>query len=94
MKGAEEMNKKAESFIEIEIKNPYVIVYKTDRGMIQTQLHPGEECSNYQSFGLLIADIIHHTARCFNVKPEQVVEWVNKELANPTTKIEGGIVHS
>lgn len=72
-----------------EITNPLIIVFETPEGKMQTHLHPGE-ANDYRLFGLLIADVIRHTARCFDVEVEQVAEWVNKELANPTTPIEGG----
>jgi hypothetical protein len=75
----------------IEIENPYVIILRGDDGQIQTRLCPDKQ-TTYRSYGLMIADLIRHTARCFNVAPEQVVEWINKELVSPTTPIEGGRV--
>ena len=77
----------------IELKDPLLIVCK-DKAIgkcVTTITRPPD--SSYQSYGLLIADCIRHVARAFNVGEDQVIDWVNKELRNPTGAIEGGSVH-
>ncbi len=77
----------------IKLKDPLLIVCedKSSRKCVTTvTMPPG---SSYQTYGLLIADIIRHVARAFNVGEDEVIDWVNKELRHPTTPIEGGSVH-
>jgi len=59
---------------------------KEDDGKIHTHITLLDGY-NYHHYGLLIADIIHHTSVAFDVPVDDVCEWVNKELNHPTTDI-------
>ena len=85
------------------ITNPLIIVceHPEDSGKYQIMLG-GPPHMTYEHFGLLIADIIRHTAVYKCVDAEQVLEWVHRELESPTTETEtlrnpnsppDGIVH-
>ena len=58
---------------------------KEDDGKIYT--HLTIDTYSYRAFGILIADIIRHTAHAYNVGVDNVIEWVNRELNHPTTDI-------
>lgn len=58
---------------------------KEDDGQIYTHLTLG--VYSYRAYGILIADIIRHVAIAYNVRPEDVLDWVNRELVYPTTSI-------
>ena len=76
--------------MQMEIANPYVIMFDNGHGT-ETRIHP-QLGDSYQKYGLLIADLIRHVARCFAVDEREVVEWVNREMSKPTTTIKGGHV--
>lgn len=73
------------------INQPWIIVYQADDGKMITGLHPPES-ADYEQYGLLIADVIRHVARMYDVDEFDVFRWVEKEIDKPTTKIEGGRV--
>jgi len=70
------------------IAKPLVIMFGdgTPDGNIICHLHPPPKWS-YREYGLLVADLIRHVAGCFKVSTSDVMEWVEKELGNPTAKI-------
>ena len=69
------------------IKSPLIIVFESE-GKVVTHLHTSESCDTYESFGLLICDVVRHVAKNFKVPEEDVWEWVDKERVQPTTLIE------
>ena len=69
------------------VVDPVIILYK-DRGKLTCALHHMEEFG-HEGYGLAIADIIRHTARAFDCHISEVRAWVDRELNNPTTDIEG-----
>ena len=77
---------------ELRMKNmvvdPYIIIFEMD-GQTRTEIHP-REGMGFEAYAIMTADLIKHIANCFRVDGSQVVEWINKELRSPTTKIEGG----
>ncbi len=69
------------------IENPLVIMFADERGEVVCHLHPSERCPTHETYGLLVADLVRHVARTFDVGEEDVWEWVDKERHHPTTKI-------
>ncbi len=69
---------------EMEIDSPLIIVFEND-GQIQTHLYPGE--MDYQEYGTTIALLVRHVAKAFNVRENDVWEWVDKERYRPMTPI-------
>jgi hypothetical protein len=69
------------------IENPLVIMFADERGEVVCHLHPSERCPTHETYGLLIADLVRHVARAFDVGEEDIWEWVDKERHHPTTKI-------
>jgi hypothetical protein len=69
----------------MRIEKPLTIVFVND-GKIQTHLYPSE--GGYQQYGILVADIVRHAAKAFNVDQNDVWEWVDKERDHPTSEIE------
>jgi hypothetical protein len=69
------------------IENPLVIMFADESGNVLCHLHPSEQCPTHESYGLLIADLVRHVARAFDVGEEEVWEWVDKERHHPTTAI-------
>jgi hypothetical protein len=68
------------------INQPLVIIYLADDGKINTVIMPREE-DKFEHFGLLIYDLVRHTARCFKVSEDDVWGWVKKERHKHTTDI-------
>ena len=60
-------------------------VDKEEDDRIYTYLSLGDY--NYHHFGLLVADIIRHISKAYEVTVDDVLTWVHKELASPTTEI-------
>ena len=71
-----------------QIERPWVIVHCPDGTDKMETILAGPPDADHKSFGLVIADIIRHVARAYGVTEEAVIEWINKEMKNPTTKIE------
>ena len=71
----------------IEIHNPWIIVYEPvpKEGMV-CRLH-GPPDADYGQFGIVIADVIRHVAKKFDVDEADVLEWVHKEMDEPTSEI-------
>ena len=69
------------------IENPLVIMFADERGEVVCHLHPSERCPTHETYGLLVADLVRHVARAFDVGDEDVWEWVDKERHHPATKI-------
>lgn len=69
------------------IKQPLVIMFNDDNDKIICHLYPRKE-DTYEHYGLLICDLIRHTAKCFKVDEDKIFEWIEKERLNPTTPIE------
>ena len=68
------------------ITNPVIIVCEHPKDPEKYQiLLGGDPTWSHEHFGLFIADIIRHTAVYKRVEPEQILEWVQRELDNPTT---------
>ena len=61
-----------------------------DKDGIVTRLEAGSDVDDYWShkhFGLVIADIVRHVAKCFNAEENAVWKWVDKERYHKTTDI-------
>jgi hypothetical protein len=70
------------------IINPWVIVHQPGgKGSSIETILAGQPDSTYRSFGLVIADIIRHVANAYAVDEADVLEWVHREMDNPTTDI-------
>jgi len=70
-----------------KIENPLVIMFADPNGEVVCHIHPSERCPTHETYGLLIADLVRHVARAFDVSEADVWEWVDKERHYPTTKI-------
>jgi hypothetical protein len=68
------------------IKQPLVIMFEHE-SKILCHLYPREN-DTYEHYGLLICDLIRHTAKCFHVNEDNVFEWVEREMNFPTTTID------
>jgi hypothetical protein len=68
------------------INQPLVVIYPSEDGRLNTMIMPREE-DTHKHFGLLIYDLVRHTARAFKVSEDDVWEWVMKERRKPTTEI-------
>jgi len=68
------------------VKQPLVIMFRQDDKVV-CHIHPSNE-DNYQSYGLLICDLVRHVANAFKVDEDDVWKWVDAERDNPTTAIE------
>ena len=71
---------------QIRITDPLVLVFREPDGNVVTHIHraPG---IGYESFGLLVCDLVRHVAGAFEVSEEDVWNWVDKERRRPTTEI-------
>ena len=81
--------KETQDIVKVVTPKMYVMMFKDDHGDIQTRLD-SDGNGRFEEYGILIADLIRHVARCFNVDVSRVMYWVKKELANPTSDVEGG----
>ena len=79
-----EANRAKEQYFTIH--NPLVIVFADDEGKIIARLSPREN-DNHRTYGLLICDLVRHTAKCFGVSDDAVWEWVDRERQHPTTDV-------
>jgi hypothetical protein len=70
-----------------KIENPLVIMFADKGGDVQCHIYPSERCPTHEEYRLLIADLVRHVARAFDVGEEDVWEWVDKERRHPTTAI-------
>lgn len=68
------------------INQPLVVIYPSDDGKLNTMIMPRAE-DTHEHFGLLIYDLVRHTARCFQVTEDEVWAWVKRERSKPTTDI-------
>ena len=76
------------------IERPLVIMFENEHGegrLLECHLYPPADYT-YEHYGLVIADLIGHVADHYKVSKEDVLEWVQKEIDRPTTKLEGGRV--
>jgi hypothetical protein len=68
----------------MKIEKPLIVVFEND-GKIQTHLYPGERSS--AQYGILIADVVRHVAKAFNVHENDIWEWVDKERYHQTSPV-------
>ena len=68
----------------MKIEKPLIVVFEND-GKIQTHLYPGERSS--AQYGILIADVVRHVAKAFNVHENDIWEWVDKERYRQTSPV-------
>ena len=71
----------------IPIVDPWIIVHQPE-DKLETIL-AGPPDTNYERFGIVIADVIRHVANRFNVEEADVMNWVNREIDDPTTELTG-----
>ena len=72
----------------MKIKTPLVIMFEEEgTGNVLCHLHPSDTCGDYRSYALLVSDLVGNVSRCFDVKEDQVWEWVDKERNRPTAEI-------
>src|ERR1700694_954630 len=69
----------------IIVKHPLTVIFRDDKGDKISHLQP----TSYEAYGRLICDLIRHVTRCFEVKEEDVFEWIQNELPKPTTTTKG-----
>lgn len=68
------------------IKKPLMVMARNEDRTVITHIFR-EEGDRYESYGLLIYDLLRHVARAFQVSENEVWEWVKRERAHPTTDI-------
>lgn len=70
----------------MRITDPLVVMFREPGGNVVTHIHraPG---LGYESFGLLVCDLVRHVAQAFAVSEAEIWEWVDKERRRPTTGI-------
>lgn len=70
----------------INLHDPYIIVDQMPNGKVHTFVISPERM-NHKIAGLLVADVIANLAKAIDCDQADIVEWVNKELNDPTTEI-------
>jgi hypothetical protein len=68
----------------MEIDSPLIIVFEND-GQIQTHVYP--EAMDHRDYGALIAALVRHVAKAFNIPEHDVWESVDEERYHPTTPV-------
>lgn len=69
------------------VNKPLIIVYREDENnKIKCAIWPPEDY-DFRAYGLIIADVIRHTASAFGVPEQSVFDWVKKEMKRPTTEL-------
>jgi hypothetical protein len=71
----------------MRIDKPLVIMFEAPTGNVVCHIHPSKSTSSHRAYGLLICDLARHVARAFNVREDEVWEWVEKERRRSTTEI-------
>lgn len=66
------------------LENPLLVAFEQN-GKLTVHLYPDKSKHTHAHYGLLVADLVKHVAKCFGVSDEDVWEWVDKERENPTT---------
>ena len=69
------------------VTKPLVIVFE-EEGVPVTHIWPSNTCNSHQAYGLIVCDLVRHVARAFKVPEAAVWEWVDRERARPTARIE------
>lgn len=69
------------------VTRPLVMMYEGDENNIICDLWPSERVDRYEMYGMIVADLVRHIARKFQVYDDEVWEWVDKERYHPTTDI-------
>ena len=69
-----------------EIADPMIVAFRQDDDVV-VHINQSNGYDRYETFGILIADIVRHTAAAFHVPEEDVWEWVEKERLHPTAVI-------
>lgn len=76
------------------VTKPLIIVYREDENeKIKCTIWPPED-HDFRHYGIIIADVIRHTAAAFGVPEQSVFDWVKKEMKKPTTELktlQGGV---
>lgn len=68
------------------VSSPLLLVTLNEESNTIVRIHPPQSYT-HKHYGLLVADIVRHTARAFAVSEADVWEWVDKERKRPTTPI-------
>lgn len=72
---------------QMRISDPLVIMFREPGGNVVTHIHRPPDLT-YEEFGLLVCDLVRHVADAYQVREDQVWEWVDKERRRPTTTIQ------
>jgi hypothetical protein len=73
---------------QIPIINPWLIVHQPNgKGGSMETILAGPADGSHEKFGLVIADVIRHVANAYGVDEADVLEWVHREMDNPTTEV-------
>ena len=65
------------------LTKPLITMFEQD-GHLTCYLWPQHE-HTHEHYGIMIADLVRHTARAFKVEEDDVWEWVDKERHKQTT---------
>lgn len=68
------------------IENPWIIAHEVEDHKLQVLLI-GPAHAKHSHFGLVIADIIGHVALHFDMDAQDILDWVQREIDEPTTTL-------
>jgi hypothetical protein len=65
-----------------QVVNPLVIIFKNAEGGFTCAIHPDEDYKP-SIYGVIINDLVQHVANAFNVREQDVWQWVDEERFHP-----------
>src|SRR5258708_11414407 len=72
----------------IEIRDPLVIMFRnTGDDKVTCVIHP-DAADSYESYGLLVCDLVRHVANAYGVTERDVWKCVDRERHHHTTSVE------
>jgi hypothetical protein len=72
----------------MRIESPVVLIFQDEAKNNCFVLHPPADW-NHEVYGLLVADLVRHIGKHFEVDEREVWRWVDLERARPTTTVGG-----
>lgn len=78
---------------DLKIIRPWIIVHEPEEDGKTVTIISGPKDVTHCHYGIVIADIVRHVARAFEVDEEHVWEWARKEMDRPTAKLTSGKLH-
>ena len=90
----EKSRENMEAKLILALKEPALIMIfkRPDDGVMECDLAPSPPYDSHIAYGILVADLVRHIARCFEVSIDEVMVEVTDQLINHPDVIEGGRV--